>query len=863
MRAILIRTGLAGVTALLAACSTPDVVQTTPTKEGPRAFPSVTQGFAGFECSGALPAVHRAICADERLGQADQELTRLYRQRLHRLDVPGAMLLEASHRQWQLSRAVQCQPHESSADDPQAQACLLAMYRQRSAELRSWPEAEADPQTAAHALASYAEYRLADGNDEGVCSAIAVALNDVLRRNGWPDPGRISGAKMLAGTHAAQNRAVIDNRVFEVAVHNAGPYGGYETRPRGLSGDGRPLIDDRTLPLWVAEQPNYGGRAHASSSQTGDYGALDVFEREGRTWVLINETWGFYSPAARGESAYAGLYELSDGALERRCLYQTYLTPPRTSTLAGLDVYAQLDAELQAIAGDPLPNYAQHERRDQHQGWKERQWTLLNLPLLGADGWIRYGRDAGIRARHDAAMEAFFNWSERNLGNKLTYRRVMPLLLPAHQELQQLFLAQGLSEAESLRASDLLLHETFSRAMENLQLPSGPVGMPLAPGVSYTPRFAIAPAPGDLERGRQFATLHSVLLNNAPLPVIRDFISYETGALGAERGRGPDGDSATMAAVGNPDALAMLLQADFDPDQQNAWGKTALMTAAQLDQPTSVGMLLEGGADVHKHTEPNPAAGVGGPDRAEARQARRTALLYAAQDASPEVIEALLNAGAAREEWSDYDRQVCARLASNARLDESARSQLHDRLCMSEYEPALTRAKPGNLRAGEAYVVRDAGDEYAVTLKQRPAMSLFGSPLQIKPADLPKRLRKVGRDVGTAAVRRGGAKLVGPLTLVFEDLAANTEQLLKLKVSFPVSAGTTPVGGYTLDFNEPLQVLATTFDPQRNDVEGTWRALLSAAYTQGFMPAGRGFVIIDIRGIPRTEYQLVVNEQQQ
>lgn len=98
---------------------------------------------------------------------------------------------------------------------------------------------------------------------------------------------------------------------------------------------------------------------------------------------------------------------------------------------------------------------------------------------------------------------------------------------------------------------------------------------------------------------------------------------------------------------------------------------------------------------------------------------------------------------------------------------------------------------------------------------------------------------------------------------MFEDLAANTEQLLKLKVSFPVSAGTTPVGGYTLDSSGPLKVLAVTFDPQRNDVEGTWRALLSAAYTQGFAPTGKGFVTIDIRGKPVTEYQLVVNENQQ
>ncbi|UAW96881.1 DUF1311 domain-containing protein [Halopseudomonas nanhaiensis] len=863
MRVILTRTGLAGFAAMLAACGSPDVVQMTPIDKGPRAFEPVVEGFASFECSGALPAVHRTICSSERLAQADREVAALYRQRLRGLDVPGALLLEASQRQWQLSRAAQCQPDASAAEDAQAEACLLAMYRQRRAELRDWPEADALQQSGPHALASYAEFRLADAATGGQCEAMGQALNDDLRQNGWPDPGRIQGVTRLAGTHAPGNRAEVAGSTIEVAVHDAGPFGGYEIRPRGLSIDGRPVADDRTLPRWVAEQPNYGGRAHASSSQTGDYGSLDVFQRDGRLYVLINETWGFYSPAARGESAYAGLYEVRDGGLERRCLFQTYLTPPRTNTLAGLDVYAQLDTQLQAIAGEPLPDFAQHERRDNYQSWKERQWTLLNLPLLGADGWSRYGREGAIRARNDQAMDAFFAWSERNLRNKLIYRRVMPLLLPAHQELRTMFAEQGLSEQDSLRAADLLLHETFARAMENLRTPESSVDMPLPANARYTPRFAIAPAPGDLEKGRQFATLHSVLLNNAPAQVIRDFIDYETSALGADRGRGPDADSATMAAVATPQALALLLQAGFEPDQQNVWGKTALMTATQLDQPESVAMLLGADADVHRQTTPNAEAGVGGPDRKEASQARQTALLFAAENAGAQVIDALLQAGAAREEWAGYDRQVCNRLQNNTRLDEAARSGLREQLCTTEYEPALTRAKPGNLHAGEVYVVRDGEEEYPVILKERPAMSLFGSPRQISPADLAKRLRKIGTTVGTAAVRRGGAKLTGPLTLVFDDLAANTEQLLKLKVSFPVSAGTTPVGGYTLDSSGPLKVLAVTFDPQRNDVEGTWRALLSAAYTQGFTPTGKGFVTIDIRGKPVTEYQLVVNENQQ
>ncbi|SDS31548.1 Ankyrin repeat [Halopseudomonas xinjiangensis] len=863
MRVMCTRTGLASIVVLLAACSSPDVMQMKPVDTGPRSFQPSVETLASFECAGALPAVHQAICSSEVLARADKQLAALYRDRLRRLDVPGALLLEASQRQWQLSRAEQCGLNEAASDDAQVQACLLGLYRRRSEDILDWQAAEPAGEDRPHALASYAEYRLMDGAEAGYCAATASALNDDLRRHGWPNPGRLDGVTLLAGTHASANQASVDGRSVEVAVHDAGPFGGYEIRPRGLSVDGAPVADDHTLPRWVAEQPNYGGRAHASSSQTGDYGSLDVFERNGKTLVLISETWGFYSAAARGESAYAGLYELQDGKLQRRCLYQTYLTPPRTNTLAGLAVYSQLDDALSIIAGEPLPGYAQHERRDNYQSWKERQWTLLNLPLLGADGWSRYGRDAAIRERNDAVMEAFFAWSERNLRNKQIYRRVMPLLLPAHQELRGMYGQHGLSAEESQRAADLLLLETVARAMENLEAPAADPGMPPAAFAQYSPRFAIAPAPGDLEKGRQFSTLHSVVLNNAPLHVVQDFVDYESNALGAERGRGPDNDSATMAAVGNPETLALLLREGFDPDQRNAWGKTALMMAAQLDQAPSAELLLDSGADVHAHTSPNQGAGVGGPDRKEAQAARQTALLFAAAHAQGALIDSLLQAGAAREEWGGYDRQVCARIKGNPNLNEQVRATISDRLCATEYEPALTRAKPGNLRAGEVYVVRDGGQEYSISLKEREAMSLFGRPLQIAPEDLRKRLRKIGTTVGTAAVRRGGGKLTGPLTLVFDDLSANSEQLLKLKVSFPVSPGTTPVGGYTLDSSEPAKVLAVTFDPQRNDVEGTWRALLSAAYTQSFTPTGRGYVTIDIRGKPVTEYQLVVVENQQ
>jgi uncharacterized protein YecT (DUF1311 family) len=834
----------------------------------PPSIPSErTSILASFECGGALPEVHRQICASDELSRADRQLHDQHRARVQSSDIAGALLLEANHRQWLLGRSGHCGLGVESGTeirgDSQTIGCLQALYRQRSREQATWPEAQPQAQSGRHAYSAYVDYRLADSRDPALCSTMTTELNADLDRNGLPSAGRLPGATLLAGTYAPRKSVTVNGSEVQVDVYNAGPYAGFEQRSRVLIINGQAVLGPRTMPQWIAQQPNYGGRAHASSSQTGDYGSIDVFTRNGRSLVMVNETWGFYSPAARGESAFSGLYELQGQGVQPLCLFQTYLTPPRTNTLAGMPAYAQLQTELDTLAGDPLPGYAQQERRNNFQTWKERQWTLLNLPLLGADALTRFGREAAVRQRNDAAMDDFFSWSERSLGNKALYRRVMPMLQPAHNELVQMFNAQGLTATEARTAADLLFLESVARAMENMTAPSQAPDLPLAANASYQPRFAIAPTAGELERGRNFATLYSVLLNNAPQNVVRDFIAYETGTLGRQRGMGPDSSPALMAALQTPANVRILLDAGFDVNQANAWDKTPLMAAAQLNALESARLLLANGADVHRQTTQSPNLGVGGPDRAEAAKGRQTALLLAALDADAGMITTLLDAGAARQLWKGYHEQVCNALDANQKLSESERAAVKEPLCKEVYKPLpVSQQKPVDIRAGDILPLRDDGVIYEISLIERPAMDLFGRAYELSPARLRDDIGSLARTVGVAATRRGKVKINGPLTLVFADLSAVTPDRLPVTISFPVQAtGVPSVSGFVMEKVDAQQVLSVDFDAQRNDVEGTWRALYSAALTQGFTLGNRGYVVIDTRGGLRTEYQLQVTDR--
>jgi uncharacterized protein YecT (DUF1311 family) len=89
-----------------------------------------------------------------------------------------------------------------------------------------------------------------------------------------------------------------------------------------------------------------------------------------------------------------------------------------------------------------------------------------------------------------------------------------------------------------------------------------------------------------------------------------------------------------------PYAVDRLLELGADPNFENESGKTALMMAAHLDRIDTVRKLLKAGARVNERMHGSEIYG-----ELVTQRIDRTALMYAAENASPRVLDVLLRAG--------------------------------------------------------------------------------------------------------------------------------------------------------------------------------------------------------------------------
>jgi hypothetical protein len=168
--------------------------------------------------------------------------------------------------------------------------------------------------------------------------------------------------------------------------------------------------------------------------------------------------------------------------------------------------------------------------------------------------------------------------------------------------------------------------------------------------------------------------LRAALLLGTSLDAIRDFIKAGAGLTArVSDGSRPDWrgtdypEPALFYALEHPDEATWLLDAGADIDEGNAFGKTALMYAAHYNLEDTVTLLLRRGAHVARRTDASKVLD------ASIRFDQRTALMYAAENASERVIRELIAAGSDTCAIDTGKRSVLNYLSRNRRLSDSDR----------------------------------------------------------------------------------------------------------------------------------------------------------------------------------------------
>jgi hypothetical protein len=452
---------------------------------------------ASTNCFEASSTAEHLACAQPALAAANRALTETLQARLRTSDPFGRDVLLAVQRTWLLGLTGACHlPATADTATPEAVVCLDEQFKRQTAALSSW-QVTVPP---AAAVSQYVHFKIAAGAgamNPAFCNGLAAGVNAALAQAGSADPAAIPGAREIAGTHGPDSGDVAGQTV-RVDERLANAFGGFARRARGVTIAGAPpALDNLSLgKLLQATAENQGARFSAYASQTGDYGAADVFAYQGHTVALLEDAWGFDAPAAPGEFAHAGAWDVSGGAATPLCLFETFQMPAEDGGFAALPSLAAWRDALAQVRDSAAPPLGVSFLRDQGQIRAETDWLLLHMPLVVSEQARRGGWVPWLRLRHDAVLDALFAWAQRDPAHKALFDRVFTQLKPAAQDLvrgyQQL---DALDAAEAKAAAGVAVMELLYNATvtidpglgADLQAPASAAGRP--------PRYPILASP--------------------------------------------------------------------------------------------------------------------------------------------------------------------------------------------------------------------------------------------------------------------------------------------------------------------------------------------------------------------------------
>lgn len=318
-------------------------------------------------------------------------------------------------------------------------------------------------------------------------------------------------------------------------------------------------------------------------------------------------------------------YDGSDDSLlpSLRLAAATRVAPDYALPCAVLQAKPALLAAANPLAGMAAPQSGCSTGRGQVRGFPEAEVAAYMAAAEEADGHfiLRRGMPSITQqtalemlklaprelaaAEPPAADHPYQAWGLASLGNRMVETRILPLYRDAQAKLAGWYVRQGLEQAEADRAAKTGLFKVVWGA----NCGDGP------------------PTP----------SLRGLLLDKAPLADIREALGGKEAPEVTRCAIHAGQDPLLLVAVGHPQALALMLERGAKADERNAFGKTALMTAAQHDAVDSARLLLDKGASANATTWMQDGAGLS--------HDGRTALMYAAAHASLPMIRLLLDRG--------------------------------------------------------------------------------------------------------------------------------------------------------------------------------------------------------------------------
>jgi uncharacterized protein YecT (DUF1311 family) len=453
---------------------------------------------ASTNCFESSTAAEKAACSVASLAPLNRALTETLQRDLRAANPFARDALMAVQRDWLLGLPTMCHLPEAADTPPSAASvqCLSQQFQSQTARLASWNA----PATGNGAVAQYVRFRFSpglQGLNGPVCGALARDANDTLARVGTVDPGAFAGATEIAGSHG-QASGVFDGRHYAVELRFANAYGSFAQRARAVSVDGAaPVLDAVSLgQLLQNNAENNGARFSAYASQTGDYGAIDVFAQGGRVIALLEDAWGFDTPAAPGEFAHAGAWDVSGGAPVPLCLFDTFKMPAVDGAFDQLPSFTPFRDTLAQIAASDQPKLGVATLRDMGQLRAETQWMLLNMPLVVSQQARSGGWTPWLRHRHDDVLDALFAWSTKDPANKPRFDRAFALLRPAAQDLVTAYQqTQALSGEEAKEAAGIAIMEMMYGATVSLAPSLGADLNAPASADGTKPRYPIIASP--------------------------------------------------------------------------------------------------------------------------------------------------------------------------------------------------------------------------------------------------------------------------------------------------------------------------------------------------------------------------------